>query len=173
MNWDRSFDDLLNEASYTMRRDIESAAQESAQADFTQVAFTDRLRATHHRVLAVWTHSGGPLQGTVEVVNEAYLVLHDEHHCYTVIPTYAIVAVSSLGYALPPEKSRIKPTFSQFLRTLAENSTSLTLVTLSTEFQGKISRVGCDHCDFLKGGAADSQRISIALSAIDYLRIRP
>ncbi|SPT53341.1 Uncharacterised protein [Actinomyces bovis] len=178
MDLDSLFADLESAFEAERRADLLAASHELAEAESGEVRLADRLRGTQGRRLQLAVRGGIVLTGKLLSVPGQFALLGEDSGAQALVPLTSVTAAWPLGLkAVAPQRSVSERSLRSLMRALVRRGAVIRIAMHGVELTGRPVRVGADHVDLMvEGGAAlgggVSGRISVALDAVDVLRLR-
>jgi len=150
MRWERLFADLEAEAAEMEARARDAEIAERTRAEIAAVRWLQRLRGATGTTVSLAMAGAGPLSGRVRYVGPDW-VLVDVVGQDVLVPAAAVLGVTGLGTAAPPDVERVPLTWAAAWRTL----------TATEQWSGSNAPTGPSSAAGLTGSAPTSWRCRV------------
>jgi len=147
MRWERLFADLEAEAAEMEARARDAEIAERTRAEIAAVRWLQRLRGATGTTVSLAMAGAGPLSGRVRYVGPDW-VLVDVVGQDVLVPAAAVLGVTGLGTAAPPDVERVPLTWAAAWRTLSRDRAVVRVErTDGSVVSGRVDRVGADFVE--------------------------
>ena len=148
MRWAALFTDLELQLEAVDQRERTAVVADLTRAERSAVQLSDRFRASEGRVLRLDLRGGTRVEGVLDEVGPAWLLLTAEGREHLVPLAAVAVAAGLVDVAAPPQTGVLRRLpLGHALRAVARDRSVVRVLTSGGEVVGRLDGVAADHVD--------------------------